>query len=86
MQLLRHFKVKPLVCVNMYDINVGNTEKILSFCRENNVEVAGKVSFSPKVTEAMVNGRTVVEYVPEEDVSKEIKCVWERICSVISGE
>jgi MinD superfamily P-loop ATPase len=86
LQLLQHFKVKPLVCVNMYDINAENTEKILSFCRENNVEVAGKVSFSPKVTEAMVNGKTVVEYVPEEDVSKEIGCVWERICSLISGE
>jgi len=86
LQLLQHFKVTPLVCVNMYDINMENTEKILSFCRESDVEVVGKVAFSPKVTEAMVNGKTVVEYVPEEDVSKEIACVWERICSLISGE
>ena len=86
LQLLEHFSVTPLVCVNMYDINAENTEKILSFCRENNVEVVGKVPFSPKVTEAMVNGKTVVEYVPEEDVSKKIEDVWERICSLISGE
>jgi MinD superfamily P-loop ATPase len=86
LQLLEHFSVTPIVCVNMYDINAENTEKILSFCGENNVEVAGKVPFSPKVTEAMVNGKTVVEYAPEEDVSKKIECVWERICSLISGE
>jgi MinD superfamily P-loop ATPase len=86
LQLLEHFSVTPIVCVNMYDINAENTEKILSFCRENNVEVAGKVPFSPKVTEAMVNGKTVVEYAPEEDVSKKIECVWERTCSLISGE
>jgi MinD superfamily P-loop ATPase len=84
LQLLEHFSVTPLVCVNMYDINMDNTEKIMRFCRENSVEVAGKVPFSPKVTEAMVNGKTIVEYAPRNDVTKEIKCLWEKACSFLS--
>ncbi|MCW4007536.1 MAG: P-loop NTPase [Candidatus Bathyarchaeota archaeon] len=83
LQLLQHFKVKPLVCVNMYDINMGNIEKILRFCRENNVEVVGKIPFSPEVTEAMVNGATVVECFPKSFVSNEIANVWEKIVTLI---
>jgi len=86
LQLLEHFNVTPLVCVNMYDINKDNTEKIVSFCRENNVEVVGKIPFSPKVTEAMVNGKTIVEYSPRGAVAKEIARVWEKMSSSISGK
>jgi MinD superfamily P-loop ATPase len=84
LQLLEHFSVTPLVCINMYDINVDNTEQILRFCRENSVEVAGKVPFSPKVTEAMVNGKTVVEYAPRSDIAKEIERLWQKVCSFLS--
>ena len=83
LQLLEHFSVMPLVCVNMYDINMDNTEKIVSFCRENKVEVVGNIPFSPKVTEAMVNGKTIVEYFPKENVAKEIERVWKKTYSSI---
>ena len=76
LQLLTHFSVTPLVAVNMHDINLDNTEKILSFCKENSIEVVGKIPFNPKVTEAMVNGKTIVEYAPESDVAKEIENIW----------
>jgi len=77
LRLLEHFSVKPLVCINMYDINKDNTEKILSFCEENNTDVAGRIPFNLKVTEAMVNGKTIIEYSPGSDVAKEIKDIWE---------
>jgi MinD superfamily P-loop ATPase len=86
LQLLEHFSVAPFVCVNMYDINKDNTEKIVNFCRENNVEVVGRIPFSPKVTEAMVNGKTIVEYFPTGKVAEEIESVWEKISSSISGK
>ena len=76
LQLLAHFHVTPLVCVNMHDINKDNTKKILSFCKENSIEVAGRIPFNPKVTEAIVNGKTIIEYAPESDVAKEIESIW----------
>jgi MinD superfamily P-loop ATPase len=82
LQLLDHFRVASFVCVNMYDINKDNTEKILHFCRENSIEVVGRIPFSPKVTEAMVNGKTIIEYFPKGVVAKEIEGVWERISSL----
>jgi MinD superfamily P-loop ATPase len=86
LRLLEHFHVAPFVCVNMYDINKDNTEKILRFCGEKGVEVVGKIPFSPKVTEAMVNGKTVIEYSPKGAVAKEIQNVWEKISGLALGK
>jgi MinD-like ATPase involved in chromosome partitioning or flagellar assembly len=35
------------------------------------------------VTEAMVNGKPIVEYAPESDVAKEIQKMWEKILSAL---
>jgi MinD superfamily P-loop ATPase len=43
------------------------------------LEVAGKIPFDPIVTEAMVAGKTVVEYSPTNMVSREIESMWKRI-------
>jgi len=82
--LLRHFNVRPFVCVNMYDVNEENTNKISRFCEENGVEVVGNIPFNPVVTEAMVNGKTVMEYSSKCDVAKEIKAIWNKLCTELS--
>jgi MinD superfamily P-loop ATPase len=83
LQLLGHFHVTPFVCVNMYDINVANTERIVGFCRENGVEVVGRIPFSHKVTEAMVNGKTIVEYSPRSVVTDEIVAAWQKVSTAL---
>lgn len=80
LRLLAHFNVRPFVCVNMYDLNVNNAEKILDFCKENGIKVVGKIPFDAKVTEAMVAEKTIIEYSPESDATKEIVAIWNRIC------
>jgi MinD superfamily P-loop ATPase len=86
LQLLEHFSITPFVCINMYDINEDNTEKIVKFCRENNIKVVGRIPFSPKVTEAMIKGKTSVEYFPEDSAAKEIVSAWKKISSLIFGK
>jgi MinD superfamily P-loop ATPase len=86
LQLLNHFNILPLVCINKYDINRKNTEKIVKFCEKNKVEVAGKISFDPIVTEAMVAGKTVVEHSPEKRVTHQIEATWKRALSALYEE
>jgi len=76
--LLSHFKIPSLVCVNKYDINEENTDRIFEFCRSNGVEVVGKIPFDPLVTEAMVAGKSIVEYSPKSRVSEAIAELWKR--------
>ena len=84
LQLLKHFNVQPFVCVNTYDINKDNAEKIESFCKENGIDVIGKIPFNPIVTEAMVNGKTIIEYSPRSAVAKEIEGIWEKLSTLVS--
>ena len=82
--LLRHFNIGAFVCVNMYDVNEENTNKILKFCEENGLEVIGRIPFNPLVAEAMVNEKTIIEHSPESDVAREISAMWNRILSRLS--
>ena len=83
-QLLKHFNVRSFACVNMYDVNKDNAYRISRFCEENGVEVVGNIPFNSVVTEAMVNGRAIVEYSPDCDVAEEIAAIWDRLRAELS--
>jgi MinD superfamily P-loop ATPase len=76
LQLLNHFNVHPYVCVNMYDINIEATEAIETYCKQNHIEVIGAIPFNPKVTEAMVEGKTIVEFAPASNTAQEIESIF----------
>jgi MinD superfamily P-loop ATPase len=74
----QHFGVKPLVCINKYDINEGNSRQIEKFCLEQGIAVAGRIPFDNTVTEAMVHGLPVVEY-SRNGASHQIEALWELV-------
>jgi MinD superfamily P-loop ATPase len=77
LRLLKHFDVQPFVSINMHDINNDNTARIENFCRKKGIDVVGRIPFDQIVTDAMVCGKTVVEYSPRSEASKEIKNIWD---------
>ena len=79
LQLLDHFKLESLVCVNKHDLNDENTAEIQDFCEKNGIDVIGLIPFDPVVTEAMVAGQPVVEFSPDGKASKAIKQAWSRV-------
>jgi MinD superfamily P-loop ATPase len=83
LSLLVHFNVRPLVCINMHDINDKNTKRITDFSAKNGIEVVGKIPFNPIVTEAMVNEKPLVEYAPESEFTKKITEMFERTVSAL---
>lgn len=62
LQTAAHFSIPAFVCVNKYDINHENTEKIGARCAEFGVEVIGKIPYDKKVTAAMINKKSVIEH------------------------
>jgi MinD superfamily P-loop ATPase len=83
LELLDHFKVEALVCINKHDLNEENAADIEEFCDGNGVEVVGLIPFDPTVTKAMVVGKPVVEYAPDSLASEAIKSMWERLTSIL---
>jgi MinD superfamily P-loop ATPase len=78
MELCDHFRIKPIVCINKFDINMENTEKILYLCREKDIEVVGKIPYDERVTKAMVSKRTLTEYCDGE-LYRIIEEIWKKV-------
>jgi MinD superfamily P-loop ATPase len=55
------FQAKIAVCINKYDTNLGNTEKIESFCQQYQLPLAGRIPFDPEAVTAINNGQTIVD-------------------------
>jgi MinD superfamily P-loop ATPase len=57
----RHFQVKTMVCINKYNTNLPNTERIISYCQKNQIPFAGRIPFDKKAVEAVNSGLTIVD-------------------------
>ena len=84
LDLLNHFNITAQVCINKYDINEENTNRIVEFCESRTVKVVGKIHFNSIVTKAMVVGKSVVEYSPDNIVSQEIEIIWKRVLATLN--
>jgi MinD superfamily P-loop ATPase len=60
-----HFRIPAVVCINKYDINLDNTEKIERYCKNNNIDVVGKLPYDNIVTKSMIHEKSVVEYLDD---------------------
>ncbi len=83
LELLNHFQVNPLVCINKYDLNLENTQRIEAFCKDSGIDIVGRISYDRIVSKAMICGEPVLKYSPESKVSKEIKEAWTRISNAL---
>ena len=78
-ELTRHFKIKTLVCVNKYDINPENVQKIEKICAKNSIKIIGNIPYAPGVNKAMREGKTVIEHNHESKISRAIVEMWNMI-------
>ena len=74
----KHFGILTKLIVNKYDLNIDMTGKIQEYCKDNNIELVGTISFDKSIVEAMVEGKTIIEY-SSAKAKEEIVDVWERI-------
>ncbi|NPA37640.1 MAG: P-loop NTPase [Chlorobi bacterium] len=77
--LIESFSIPSFAVVNKFDINPEVTNEIESFLKEKNIPLLVRLPFDKHMVEAMVNGKTIVEYAPESEISQKIKEVWEKI-------
>lgn len=55
------FHVLPVVCVNKYDTNIENTEKIEDYCYRNDIPFMGRIPFDLEAVQAINSGQTIVD-------------------------
>lgn len=77
--LAAHFRVPGMVVVNKYDLNHEMTQRIEAGARERNMHLLGRIPFDALFVKAMVQGKSVLEYDPDAEVSREIVRIWQTI-------
>jgi MinD superfamily P-loop ATPase len=82
--LTHHFSIPSLVCVNRYDINAENTEKIEDYCRRNDIPVVAEILFDEDVVGALVEGVPVVEF-SDGAAARAIRDLWKRLKEELLG-
>ncbi|MCB2288033.1 ATP-binding protein [Clostridium algidicarnis] len=55
------FGTKTVVCINKFDTNIENTEKIEEFCKKQGLPFIGRISFDSNAVKAINNGQTIVD-------------------------
>ncbi len=78
-ELITHFNIPGLVCINKADLNPDVTAIIEKESEERGLMVVGSIPFDPIVTRAMVAGKTIVEYDEKCSFVKNIKDIWQTI-------
>ncbi|MCP4719968.1 MAG: P-loop NTPase [Desulfobacteraceae bacterium] len=78
-KLASHFKIPAMVCVNKFDLNPDQGLAIEQIARENNVSIVGRIPFDPNFTQAMIQGKTILETHENSSTSQAIKEIWEAV-------
>lgn len=55
------FQTKIAICINKYDTNIDNTERIEEFCQKHKLALVGKIPFDKEAVKAINNGQTIVD-------------------------
>jgi MinD superfamily P-loop ATPase len=80
-EVTKHFNVPSKLVINKYDLNPDMSDKIEKHCREDKIELIGKVRFDKAVVEAMVEGKTIIEY-DNSVVKDEIQGIWGKLINL----
>ena len=78
-ELAAYFKVPVMVCVNKYDLNPDQASAIEKTASNGKTVFVGRVAFDPVFTDAMLRGKTVIEYNGASPAGSDIRQLWGEI-------
>lgn len=55
------FQTRIAVCVNRYDTNMANTERIENFCAQCKLPLVGRIPYDPEAVRAINSGQSIID-------------------------
>lgn len=77
--LVESFNIPAFALINKFDINTEITELAEIFLKKNNIPLVGKIPFDTRFVESMVEGKTIIEYLPGSDLTEIFEEAWKSI-------
>lgn len=78
-ELIKTFGMATYALINKYDINKEMADEVETHLASHGIPLLAKLAFDKAMVEAMSVGKTIVEYAPEGEISKQIKHVWDAL-------
>ena len=75
-EMLAHFRVRGVACVNKSDLHPAGTRAIEDECRSLGVDVLTPIPFDEAVPRTMAEGRPVTDMAPDADASRALARLW----------
>lgn len=75
-EITSQFNLETWVLINKYDLNTDMSNQIKNYCDTKNIKMAGLLPFDPDVVDAMVNCKSIVEWMPDSAISTQIKKIY----------
>lgn len=79
--LARHFSVPTAVCVNKWDINQQQTERIEAAAEAAGAAILGRIRYDRSVTQAQLQQKAVVEL--EAAAGDDIRVIWKQVTALL---
>jgi MinD superfamily P-loop ATPase len=55
------FGIKTIICINKFDTNIANTDKIEEFCEKQGLAFMGRIPFDSDAVKVINNGQTIID-------------------------
>ncbi len=78
-QLADHFKIPVMTCINKYDLNLEQTDKIKALAEEKGIAVVGQVPFDPIFTTSMIQKKSIIETDETSQASQAVKKILDNV-------
>ncbi len=80
-ELIDSFSIPMAALINKYDINLEMTTEIEHFLKEQKIPLLGRIPFDQRMVESMVEGKSIVEFDSELEISQVIIKAWDLVAS-----
>jgi len=97
LDLLSHFKVPAVVCINKYDLDLSASDDIARYCSARGVAVVGRIPFDEEVPRAISQGHPIIASRDEQNTrgetvdatteslaAREVRRIWEQMRLLVS--
>jgi MinD superfamily P-loop ATPase len=78
-QLIQSFSIPTYALLNKFDINPSSTAEIEQYLKDMSIPLIGKIPFDKRMVNAMIEGKTIVEFNDLIEPSKVIIEAWKKI-------
>ncbi len=78
------FQVKTAVCINKYNVNLPNSEKIIRYCQKYDIPYMGRIPYDKKAIEAINDGLSIVDI--DCSSGEAVKSVYRNTIKLLEGE